>query len=87
MTFHLFIKTERSVSTVLCSRASFVLYRSDGSLFRNIRAREEFAVWYVEPDGSNLDGVLDQLSDTVSSVEDDWFDLVDEIEWSDGRTE
>ena len=60
---------------VLCTRASFCVYKSDGKIHKEIPTKDGFITWYVEPDGSNLDEALQDLEEVLAGVDDNWFEL------------
>lgn len=59
----------------LCTKASFCLYRSNGNIHKEVLTKDGFITWYVEPDGSNLDEIINDFENILSQVNDDWFEL------------
>lgn len=60
----------------LCTKASFCLYKSNGVIHKEVTTKEGFITWYVEPDGSNLDEIINEFESTLFQVNDSWFELV-----------
>ena len=59
----------------LCTKASFCLYASNENVHKEIQTKDGFITWYVEPDGSNLEEIINDFENSLSQVNNDWFKL------------